>query len=276
MQIPEVVSFRITSKCQFNCKFCLATRGFKDLNLKLLIKIFNKLKKAGIKSILLCGGEPLIRKDIVEILKTLKKKDFTIFLDTNGMDFFKYKNEINRYVSTIGLPIDHSIDKKSYRSAKQFNNIIKILEYYKNKKKKPYIRIGTVANKENINDLENIAGLLLNYKIDIWKIYEFIPEGENGIKNRKELVIDSKRFFQLKNKLKRKYKNLNIIFSSRKSRDKAYFLIRSNGQVFIPVDKNICEEVIIGKIFDKDIFKKWQKYVDVKNHKNNIKVTFKK
>jgi len=74
--------------------------------------------KTGIKKIRITGGEPLIRKDILEIisfLKIQKDKQFLkeILLTTNGTQLKKYAKDIsNLGVDRINISLDTLIPEK--------------------------------------------------------------------------------------------------------------------------------------------------------------------
>lgn len=274
--LPEVITFRITSKCNYNCKYCLSPKKIEELELDSLSKIFELLFKNGAKAIVLTGGEPTIRKDFIEIIKEIKKNNLKIFLDTNGSFFFKYKKVIDENVEVLGLPMDFS--NWSYRDKGQMETILKILEYYKNKEEKPIIRIGTVVTKENYKELNKIAELLRNYSIDIWKIYEFLPQNINAINNKASLQISPEDFEQVTREIKEKFSDFfKITISKRKNRNKAYFFINPDGTVFMPLDNpDICKEEIIGNIFDEEIVEKWEKFISKENYLQNIRDTFDK
>lgn len=274
--LPEVITFRITSKCNYNCKYCLSPKKIEELELDSLSKIFELLFKNGAKAIVLTGGEPTIRKDFIEITKEIKKNNLKIFLDTNGSFFFKYKKVIDENVEVLGLPMDFS--NWSYRDKGQMETILKILEYYKNKEEKPIIRIGTVVTKENYKELNKIAELLRNYSIDIWKIYEFLPQNINAINNKASLQISPEDFEQVTREIKEKFSDFfKITISKRKNRNKAYFFINPDGTVFMPLDSpDICKEEIIGNIFDEEIVEKWEKFISKENYLQNIRDTFDK
>lgn len=274
-KFPEIVSMKITSKCNYNCRYCYDSKKHKDLSFKQLKKIFKLFKKKGVEAIVLSGGEPLIRKDTSKILKELKNNKLRIYLDTHGDFFFKNKKTITKYVNTIGLPLDYPSNKEYYRSKENFENIIKILKFYSKSKKRPLIRIGTVVTKENIEHLKEIAKLLTKYKIDSWKIYQFIPIGPNGFANKNKLLISHKKFMKECEKVKKLLPNIKIIPSSRTSRKHAYFFVSSDGTVFMPKDDKIYHgDKELGNIFDKDIIKKWKKEVNIDNYLTNIKKTF--
>ncbi len=273
-KFPPLITFRITSRCNNDCKYCFGPRNIKEVDFLELKKLFRIFWLGGAKAILLTGGEPLIRKDFKRIIQELKKYNFKIFLDTNGDLFFKYKDLISKNVDVIGLPVDFI--NSSYRNEKNFWAVLKILNFYKDKKNRPIIRIGTVVTKNNFKDLDKIGNLLRNYPVDIWKIYEFTIQSVNALKNRRSLQISKKEFNKATNDLKKGFSRFfKIVISERKDRNAAYFFINPDGNVFIPVDDlDICRQNKIGNIFDSDILDKWKKSVSKNNYNRNIKLTF--
>ena len=276
-QFPEIVTYRITSDCTQNCRYCYGPKNIPALNLKGIKKIFKLFSEKGVKAVVLTGGEPLIRNDIDKILKELKKLKIKIYLDTNGDLFFNYKKSINQSINILGLPLDNFHESAPYRSKNNFKHVLKILDYYKKlKRKKPKIKIGTVVTQENINSLLNIAELLKDYPIDYWKIYQFIPIGKTARKNKNELIVENQKYLNKVNKVLAKYGHFfEIIISPREERAKAYFLINPDGSIIMPTDNGIkCQEKNIGHVFDKNIIEKWQQQVTERNYIGNVKTTF--
>lgn len=276
MEFPAIVTFCITSRCQYDCSYCYRKKGNKELGICKLRKIFALFEKKGVKAVVLTGGEPTLHNDFKEILEEIKKRNMKVFLDTHGAFFFKYREHIDKYVDILGLPIDSATADKSYRSRENFDTIIRILEYYKDKEKRPELRIGTVITRENINELEGIAELLKKYKIDSWKIYQFVPRGTNATINREKLEIDTKVFEEAAGKVKKEYdKYFKIIVTRIIDRVKAYFFLKPDGTVFMPNnDKTGTSTAILGHIFDEDIAEKWAKCASEDNYINNATVTF--
>ena len=123
--------------------------------------------------------------------------------------------------------------------------------------------------------------LLKKYPIDIWKIYEFIPESRGACKRNRlkfELSNDEKmRVKDLVNRfsLRSKFK---IEMVERKHRNAAYFIIQPNGTVMIPTEnekEDIVDEVKIGNLLTNDnsaLISDWYSKVNYDNYINNIRV----
>lgn len=274
--VPQVVSFRVTLRCNNKCKYCFSSKNtnIKEMDLSKLKKLFSLLVKMGVKAILLTGGEPLLREDIDQIILELKRFDFKVFIDTNGDLFFKHKGIISKNVDVIGLPIDFS--DSSYRNKDNLKTVLKILSLYKDRKKHPKIRIGTVVTKDNYQKLDKIAELLKSYPVSAWKLYQFTPQGASAIKHRASLEISRNLFNKTTQEIKDRYSHfLKIIISERAERNRAYFFVNPDGTVSIPVDNlDICRQRKIGTIFDKDILDKWRKLVFLENYEQNAEATF--
>jgi len=88
----------ITSKCNFSCPYC-HREGYDEngheITLEEIEKIARLFSELGVKSVKITGGEPLLRRDIVEIVEIFKKNGYKdISLVTNGI-------LLNRYASRL-------------------------------------------------------------------------------------------------------------------------------------------------------------------------------
>ncbi|CEG12739.1 putative cyclic pyranopterin monophosphate synthase [groundwater metagenome] len=99
----------VTQKCNLNCPYCHKegeddkNKGDKEISVSEIKGIMRAASELGIKKVKITGGEPLLRNDIVEIVKEISKiesiKD--ISMTTNGFftDKFAYdlkNNGLNR------------------------------------------------------------------------------------------------------------------------------------------------------------------------------------
>ncbi len=109
---PLVISFEVTLSCNANCKHCDLGGRVKDekrLDPEELANIYNKFKSPVIQ---ISGGEPLLRPDIVEVIKKIKHNKFFPYtiLVTNGWllnreRFLKLKEAgVNQFSVSLDFP----------------------------------------------------------------------------------------------------------------------------------------------------------------------------
>ena len=92
----------LTEKCNFKCTYCLPN-GYQsnscasDLDLHEIKNLLLAFKKLGFTKLRLTGGEPTLRKDIIEIVELAKNLGFaTIALTTNGFRLLNLLEPLQR------------------------------------------------------------------------------------------------------------------------------------------------------------------------------------
>lgn len=103
---PIYADFLITGNCNFNCPFCSASannrRTEKDfLTIDKVEDILNQMDDIGLLRVAFEGGEPFLRKDIIEILQIADKLCFDYYVNTNGSAINK---KIAKRLSTTNIP----------------------------------------------------------------------------------------------------------------------------------------------------------------------------
>jgi AdoMet-dependent heme synthase len=84
---PLRVMFELTYRCNFYCKHCYVPMNYRkkgELETKEVFSILDQLAEIGCFYLGFTGGEPFIRKDILNILWYAKKKGFEIIIYSNG------------------------------------------------------------------------------------------------------------------------------------------------------------------------------------------------
>ncbi|MGQ9781762.1 MAG: GTP 3',8-cyclase MoaA [Nitrososphaeria archaeon] len=90
----------VTSKCNLKCFYChsegIKIKDNKELSIEDMVTIAKLTASYGVKTIKLTGGEPLLRKDILEVVKSIYSlKDFVeISMVTNGLFLKQYALEL--------------------------------------------------------------------------------------------------------------------------------------------------------------------------------------
>jgi len=139
----------LTNRCNLDCIYCFKDKRKKEPELNEIIRKISKARK----KIILKGGEPLVRKDILDILKYAKSRKLKIGLETNGIllnnKILKYADELYFVFDTINFEDWKRITKKDRKS---YNKSIKGILLAKKANKKVYI--DSLLTKLNFKSLE--------------------------------------------------------------------------------------------------------------------------
>lgn len=95
---PLAASLKLTENCQAKCVTCnyWETRWHDGLDTGKAIDVINRLGKFGIRYLRFTGGEPLLRRDLFQIMQQADMKKFKrVTLQTNGLLLKKLHREIN-------------------------------------------------------------------------------------------------------------------------------------------------------------------------------------
>ncbi|MEQ8194175.1 MAG: GTP 3',8-cyclase MoaA, partial [Rhodospirillales bacterium] len=154
----------VTDRCDFRCVYCMAEdMEFLPKNDVLTLEELDRLCGAfitkGVKKLRITGGEPLVRRDIMLLFKSLSRhlesgalEELT--LTTNGSQLARYAGELVSYgVKRINVSVD-SLDAEKFRRVTRRGNLAQVLEGIGAAKTAGLkIKINTVALK-GINDDE--------------------------------------------------------------------------------------------------------------------------
>jgi len=123
-----ILSLRITltNRCNVNCLYCHhdgMVKSHDEMTADELYTICKIAKKIGVRKIRLSGGEPLLKKDIVEIVEKIASLGFKdISMTTNGVLLEKYAQDlkdagldrVNVSLDTLNRKTFEFITKKDY------------------------------------------------------------------------------------------------------------------------------------------------------------------
>lgn len=259
------ICWNITNKCNENCKFCYR-KICNDNTLNQNKKIFDNLSQIKVDKITFSGGEPLLYENLFELVDYIKLKqpNIKLSLTTNGqiIDDEILEKIIERF-DWISFSIDSSnikINEEIGRGKNHLENIEKLLLKCNNKIK---LKINTVANKYNLDDLENIYNIISKFNISRWKIFRFYSL-RTGRKNEKLFYIndsESKVIEDYVNKKQEKNSKIKIHYNNLTEFTTSYFNIYPDGSIENSNDEDI------GNLLTDDISKILEiKQKDLINH----------
>jgi MoaA/NifB/PqqE/SkfB family radical SAM enzyme len=199
--IPIYASFSITNKCVYNCWHCyINSLKEEDLPTEDAIKILRDLQELGVSVITFTGGEPLLRKDIGEIISAIDAEKSSVVLFTTGHGLTKEKAQELKQAGLFGVIIglEHT-NKKMEDALRNYDGAYeRALEGIKNAKNSGlYIGISTVATKERINtgEIWDFIAFAGTQGADEVLILEPIPVGK--IINEDDVILTHQERTQL-------------------------------------------------------------------------------
>jgi MoaA/NifB/PqqE/SkfB family radical SAM enzyme len=182
---PSYLVFFITTRCNSNCNICFFWENIKkgDHANELTLDEIQKIsKKAGnIIQLLLSGGEPFLRKDISDIVRSFTQNAGTrlVSIPTNASLPEKIENDVikiltdndnihlNINISLDGIGDDHDVIRGHpgcyEKLVDTYHRLKKIKSHYGNLG----INIQTVFTKKNHEKMESLAAFVSeNYEVD--------------------------------------------------------------------------------------------------------------
>lgn len=158
------LTLKLTNRCNLHCVMCGQVYGNlreqeEDLNYEI---IKERLKSNNdIKTVYLFGGEPLLYKKFVPLIKLLQEKSIDTLISTNGTLLDLFIDDLIKYqVRDLSISLD-SMDEKFCDEIrgkgvykKVFENIRKLIDTKKKANSEyPYIGINCVILKKNYKKL---------------------------------------------------------------------------------------------------------------------------
>jgi MoaA/NifB/PqqE/SkfB family radical SAM enzyme len=239
----------------------------------------------GVKKATICGGDPLSRPNIIELLGAIKQLGFFVTVDTFGAPLLRDETtifhgrhlvkqisaqELSKYADLIGIPLDGPSDAiiSSFRKGRDnvFNDqlaILGLLDQYN-----ASICINSVICKTNYSSMVDLIPFVKKLKnIKLWQFFQFMPIGPLGFKNREKYWIEDSVFRAFQHEMLQAAAkdgfSAALDFKSALKRKGGYILIDSNGDAWTPDYhhfKSECsqmltptrERIIIGNIKNKE------------------------
>ena len=285
----------VTSRCNARCEHCGSSCGdfiSKDeielSYLKDTLKEISEHYDASQILLNVTGGEPFIRKDLFELMEYAVSLGFKWGVTSNGMliDEKLVKKIEDTKMDTISISID-GLKETHEKFRKVPNSFDKILKGIKLLQNVPYIKtiqVTTVANKKNINELEDLYKLLIDIGIKNWRVVNCDPIGR--AKDNFDILLDREdlkylyKFIQEKNaegKMSVSYGCSHYLGAGLEHTVRNWYFIcltglstasiLSNGDIFVCPNVPRRKELIMGNIRKDSFVDVWENKYEVYRHK---------
>lgn len=103
---PLMVTMSLTDKCNFRCVYCdLPHMNRDEMSTADWHRAIDELADAGMMRVSIMGGEPLLRKDVGEIVDHLKARGINVAMNTNGW-YFAQKLDVVAKLDLVCITLD--------------------------------------------------------------------------------------------------------------------------------------------------------------------------
>ncbi|MGY0287267.1 MAG: radical SAM protein [Candidatus Methanodesulfokora washburnensis] len=105
-----VIAWNITGMCNMRCKHCYISAPMnKELDRETALRLIEEMGEIRIPLVILTGGEPFLRKDLLEIVEKLREKDVKVAISTNGtLINEEIAGKLADKVEYVGVSLDSS------------------------------------------------------------------------------------------------------------------------------------------------------------------------
>jgi len=181
----------LSEKCNLRCQYCMPEDGVplqpaeKLLSNTEIMKLARWFNQQGVNKIRLTGGEPLLRKNLVDLVADLNQLENPldqIGMTTNGVTLSKHLPDlVDAGLTHVNVSLDSlnpdKFAKLTRRPPAYFDRVMQAIEdcakYLPNQTK-----INCVVMPENANELQDFAELSRRMPVDI-RFIEYMPFNAN-------------------------------------------------------------------------------------------------
>jgi molybdenum cofactor biosynthesis protein A, bacterial len=178
----------VTDLCNLRCRYCMPKEGVTKiqydeiLRLEEIYELAKSFVSLGVNKIRITGGEPLIRKGIVNLIENIGKleglKDFA--MTTNGIFLKQYAKDLkDAGLKRVNVSLD-TLREKKYHDITNGGRLKDVLEGIEEAKRVGLtpIKLNTVlVGGFNDNEIEDFVNLTMNEEIDV-RFIELMPIGQ--------------------------------------------------------------------------------------------------
>ncbi|MBN2235946.1 MAG: TIGR04133 family radical SAM/SPASM protein [Bacteroidales bacterium] len=269
-----------TTRCNLNCLHCGSdcskNSAFNDMPLNDFLKALDTIKNPSSNfTVVLTGGEPLLRKDIEQCGRAIRQRGMKWSMVSNGHFYTaeKHNTLLNAGMGALTISLDGLEKSHNWlrNNDASFSKVEKAIALAASSKRLNF-DVVTCVNKINLSELQSVYDFLLERGVKAWRLFTIIPIGRAS--ENPNLLLADNEFKQLMDfiALKRKGEKMEINFSCEgyvgdyelKVRD-SYFFCRAGiniGSILIDGSIMACPNIdrsfSQGNIYQDNFFEIWQ------------------
>ncbi|HEY5973446.1 MAG TPA: GeoRSP system radical SAM/SPASM protein [Geobacteraceae bacterium] len=109
LQAPLTINWTLNNSCNFQCRHCYSRADDgSELSADTLMQCFDKVAKVGVLAVNFGGGEPLLRRDLLDLASCASARGLRVSLNSNGylLDDHTARSLKEAGVAKVGISID--------------------------------------------------------------------------------------------------------------------------------------------------------------------------
>lgn len=283
-----------TLRCNLHCihcgSDCTLDSGCKDMPMEDFLSAFDTLPQEELQhkfTVVLTGGEPLMRSDICDLGRELRKRGAGWGMVSNGQ---LYTQEMHQRLMAAGMgaltiSLDGMAEEHDWMRGRKntFNRTIEAISIAA-KERRLNFDVVTCVNQRNLPHLQEIHDMLASLGVPQWRIFTIIPIGR--AKDYPELHLSGSQYVELmefiKHKREAKESAMNVTYScegylgryERKVRQNPYFCHAGINIASVLIDGTIsaCPNIDRqafgqGNIYKDNFYEVWQNRFEPFRHR---------
>jgi radical SAM enzyme (rSAM/lipoprotein system) len=269
-----------TTRCNLNCLHCgsdcFKDSAHKDMPLSDFLSALDTIESPSkYFTVVLTGGEPLLRNDLEICGREIRKRGMRWALVSNGYLYDKEKHIslLNSGLGALTISLDGTEKAHNWlrNSNKSFSRVDTAISLAVSSSRLNF-DVVTCVNQRNFSELPQVYDYLLHKGVKEWRLFTIIQIGR--AKENPELFLTDIQFKELMDFISelRKHKSMHVKFSCEgyvgkyetKVRD-SYFFCRAGiniGSILIDGSISACPNIdrtfVQGNIYHDDFYTIWQ------------------
>lgn len=196
---PVLVSFGITRECDLECPHCYSDSGERDaeeLSTEEAKRVITEIADLGAKIIILDGGEPTLRDDLVDLVAHANDSGLKVVMGSNGMSLTE--ELVSRLLSAGCGGIAISLDGADSRTHDGFRGLDggweKTIQGAKNCANvgMPF-QIAPLMYRDNWTQLEDIVSKAKDLGANAVEVFDYVPAGRGRGRTEFELETNQRK-----------------------------------------------------------------------------------
>jgi molybdenum cofactor biosynthesis protein A len=189
-RLINYVRLAVTDRCNLRCFYCMPEEGITYapkndlLTYEEMIRLMRILAGLGIEKVRITGGEPFLRKDIMDFLHALSKMEGIrkINITTNGTLTAPLVPELKKMgIQSVNLSLD-TLDRQRFFDITRRDDFPKVMETFETLLRHDMdVKLNVVVmNGKNTSDLSEMVRLTKEKKVSVRFIEEMPFNGEGA------------------------------------------------------------------------------------------------